>query len=100
MLVRYLMGSGFKSKDTLAKDDGVAMSRWQQQQNTGLKSMEEHQQALKEQDEMDKHMERSEQVYPEQDRKLAHLKKEFHVGEEKETIYPIRENKEAQRPKK
>jgi len=95
MLVRYLMGSGFKSKDTLAKDDGLAMSRWQQQQNLGQKTLEERQQSLKEQDEMDKHAVRNEQVYATHDSKLDHIKKEFHVGEEKETIYP-----ERNKPKK
>jgi hypothetical protein len=85
LVVRWFMGSGFKSRDAAAKDDLAAMGQWQAKQEYGRQRMQEGKKALAYQDE---HMQRNEQVFPVHESKTEHLKKEFHVGEEKETHYP------------
>jgi len=98
IVVRQLMGSSFKSRDASAKYDAVGLNRWQAEKQNALLRMKEDKKILKEQDEMDEHAERHEQLYPAHDSKLEHIKKEFHVGEEKETIYPVRETHAPGKP--
>jgi hypothetical protein len=87
LVVRWFMGSGFKSRDAAAKDDLAAIGQWQAKQEYARQRMQEGKKALAYQDELDEHMQRNEQVYPLHESK-AEQKKEFHIGEEKETHYP------------
>jgi hypothetical protein len=95
LVVRWLMGSGFSARDRAAKDDASVVGQWNAKQQYARQRMEEGKKAIAFQDELDKHEQRCEQVYDLHESKLDHIKKEFHVGEEKETIYP-----EIHKPKK
>lgn len=95
------MGSSFKARDRMAKDDVAVIGQWNAKQQYARQRLEEGKKALAFQDELDQHEQRGEQVYAVHESKSEHLKHEFHVGEEKETTYPeIRNKRDHDKTKK
>lgn len=93
-LIRTLMGSGFKSKDHLAKEGALLTGEWQMKQQNALHRMEHDPDVICQQEELDRQAATGEHAYPVRPSKAEQMKKTHHIGEEKEATFP-----EIKRPK-